>query len=222
MATQLIQQAQASLNQALQALAQELAAVNARHEQALARVAVLEAEIKGLRAIEVKAESPNIPRDPVPQAPASHHCGAKDKQEGWRWCKNCHNMCLSMFGNGVCANGGGHDYSGSGKYRMPITHHGACAPQGNWRWCKKCQCLALGTGNTACATGGAHDFSSSNEYWVCLKGLHGQVGWAWCSQCGTLFYGAPGFVEKSKCNAAGPNGGPHNQRGSGSYQVCHD
>jgi len=159
----------------------------------------------------------------VAQAPvvsvAGHRCGSNRSQDRWRWCRKCQCMWYNGAGKPVCAAGGHHDEGGSGKYHLGLQAHGPCRTQDKWKWCHKCSCIMYtGLGKGHCPAGGHHDNAGSGDYHMCLAGVHGQKDWKWCNLCQVLFYGP----EKGKSHCAAHKGRPHDDGGSGSYQVGHD
>jgi len=149
-------------------------------------------------------------------AEAKQQHAGQQHQDGWRWCCKCSNMCFSGNGAGVCAKGGGHDFTGSYKYRLPHGHanpHGGS--QNNWRWCRKTQTIAFtGNGPRNCAAGGQHDHTGSYDYHLNHKGQGGQNDWRWCKNCQELFHN--GSRAKTKCPVSGGN---HDPTGSYDYTI---
>jgi len=157
------------------------------------------------------------------EAEAKKHAGGHKHQDGWRWCSKCSNLWFSGNGAGVCAKGGGHDASGSYKYKLP---HGGPNPkggsQGQWRWCRKTQGMAFsGNGQHKCPGGGHHDHTGSFDYHLNHgKGHAGQNQWRWCCKCQELFHGELGTnIKKTKCPVTGGN---HDPTGSHDYVLAYD
>lgn len=163
-----------------------------------------------------EAERKKHHHHPQPQPQPQHH---QKLQDGWRWCNKCSNMTFSGNGPSVCAKGGGHDFGGSFKYKLP---HGGANPHGGsqhgWRWCKKSQAMTFSLNGAAkCVAGGHHDHSGSFEYHLNHKGQPGQGDWRWCCKCQELFHN--GSRAKTKCPATGGN---HDPSGSFDYVIAYD
>ena len=114
-----------------------------------------------------------------------------NRQNNWRWCKNCQG--LSYAGNpsmGPCPAGGDHDHTDSANYTLAMNDPIFSAQtdrQNNWCWCKNCQGLSY-AGNPSmgpCPAGGDHDHTDSANYTLAMNDpiFSGQNNWCWCKNC---------------------------------------
>jgi len=141
------------------------------------------------------------------------------RQEGWRYCKNCHGL---FYGDepaagvkgGVCPEGGAkHSAVTSGNY---ILSRGPGATgQLNWQWCSNCQGLffAGNKGGVCPANKGPHLHNETGGYVIATgSDAPGQHNWRWCKKCDGLFLAdSPG----SNC----PADGSEHAMGAGEYAL---
>ena len=82
----------------------------------------------------------------------------------WRQCIKCAAVHYTLNGPGVCAAGGGHDYTGDSP-NLTLMVNGHRPGQVNWRRCAKCKGLFFGPlAAGAGKSGGTHDPSGSLVY----------------------------------------------------------
>jgi hypothetical protein len=88
-------------------------------------------------------------------------------QEGWKWCNKCYCLCYSGLNAGACAAGSGHDFNGSGAYRLHMEAHTNVSQTG-WNWCSGCQVAFYGPhmSSSRCVGGKAHSNNGSGNYHI--------------------------------------------------------
>ncbi|MCL6501347.1 MAG: hypothetical protein K6T86_01600 [Pirellulales bacterium] len=135
----------------------------------------------------------------------------------WRFCKKCHSLVTTSFGQtGKCHAGGSHSHNLVFEYFLPcFVNEG----ERGWRVCSKCQALFYSPSGQAtgwCADSNNHTPMSLGkqllEFGVDSSG-QGEKKWHMCKLCFGLFWAGSG-------NGTCTVGGTH-ERSSKQYVVAH-